>query len=272
MSRALALALLVIVAAAYAVGWRRLAQRSASALTPWRPLATAAGLCTFAVAVASPLAVIAHERFAAHMLQHVLMTMIAVPLILSADPFAAIIWSLPRRLRRAVGRLLARASPLRSVAAIVVAPGVAWTLSTALVWLWHVPVLYDLALASEAWHAVEHVAFVVAAVVFWWPVLAPAPRLRCRPAEPVQVAYLVLAALANGGLAVVLASAARPFYAAYTGASDALDDQALGGVVMWAVGGGVDMAAILLVVWRIFTRSGPRALTVPRGVRENGLV
>jgi len=270
MSRALALVVLTIVGAAYAAGWPRLSRRSPGSLALWRPFAAAAGLGTFGVAMVSPLAVAAEERFAAHMLQHVLMTIVAVPLLLIADPFAAMIWSLPCRGRAAVGRLLAPASPLRRVIAFMVAPAAAWTISTAVVWAWHAPILYDLALASEAWHLVEHVAFVAAAVVFWWPVLDPAPRVRRPPGDGTRLAYLVLAAVSNGGLGVLLASASRPLYTAYAGAPDALDDQALGGVIMWAVGGGAEMAAILALVWRILAETGPRALTAPGPVRENG--
>jgi len=272
MSRTLALVVLTSVAAAYTIGWRRLARRSAGAVAPWRPLAAAGGLGTLALATVSPLAEVAHERFAAHMLQHVLMVMIAVPLLLLADPFPAVMWSLPRHGRGFVGRLLKRAAPLRRCAAAIVAPGIAWPLSATVVWLWHAPALYDLALENEAWHLVQHAAFVAAAVVFWWPVLAPAPRLRRPPSDGTRLAYLVLSALSNGGLGVLFASATRPFYAAYAGAPDALDDQGLGGVVMWAVGSGVEMTAILLVVWRILVRDGPRALTAPRAVREDRLV
>ena len=272
MSTGLALAAVALVFAAYAVGWCRLARRAASAVAPWRPLAAAVGLGTFALALASPLAEVAHERFAAHMLQHVLMMMLAVPLVLGSDPFAALLWALPRHGRAAVGRLLTRAAPLRRLATVIVAPGVAWVLSAAVVWLWHIPALYDLALESEPWHVAEHVAFVAGAVVFWWPIITPAPRLRRPPPDGVRLAYLVLAALVNGGLGVLFASATRPFYTAYAGAPDAVDDQALGGVVMWAVGSGVEMAAILVVVWRILARTGPGALTAPRAVRENELV
>src|SRR5262245_15120870 len=124
MSRALALVVLTIVGAACAAGWPRLSRRSPVSVTAWRPLVAAAGLGTFAIALISPLDAAAEERFAAHMLQHVLMTIVAVPLLLIADPFAAIVWSLPCRGRAAVGRLLAAKSPLRRVAAAVVAPGV----------------------------------------------------------------------------------------------------------------------------------------------------
>jgi len=272
MNTGLALAALTLVFATYAVGWCRLARRSAGGIPPWRPLAGAIGLATFAVALASPLAELAHERFAAHMLQHVLLMMLAVPLVLSSDPFAALLWALPRRARSAAGRLLTRAALPRRLATMIVAPGVAWVLSASIVWLWHVPALYDLALESEPWHVVEHGAFVAGAAVFWWPIIAPAPRLRRPPPDGGRLAYLVLAALVNGGLGVLFASASRPFYTAYAGAPDAVDDQALGGVVMWAVGSGVEMVAILAVVWRILARTDPAALTVPGAVRENGSV
>ena len=190
-SRALALAVLTIVASAYMIGWRRLARRSAGTVALWRPLAAAGGLGAFAVATVSPLAEVAHERFTAHMFQHVLMMMIAVPILLIADPFPAVLWSMPRQARGLVGRLLTRAAPLRRYASAIVAPGIAWALSSTLVWLWHLPTLYDLALENEAWHVVEHFAFVAAAVIFWWPVLAPAPRLRRPPSDGTRLAYLV---------------------------------------------------------------------------------
>jgi len=271
-SRALALAVLTIVASAYMIGWRRLARRSAGTVALWRPLAAAGGLGAFAVATVSPLAEVAHERFTAHMFQHVLMMMIAVPILLIADPFPAVLWSMPRQARGLVGRLLTRAAPLRRYAAAIVAPGIAWALSSTLVWLWHLPTLYDLALENEAWHVVEHFAFVAAAVIFWWPVLAPAPRLRRPPSDGTRLAYLVLSALSTGALGVLFASTTRAIYTAYAGAPDALDDQRLGGVVMWAVGSGVEMTAILAVVWRILARLGPSALTPPGPVREDGLV
>jgi len=195
--------------------------------------------------------------------------MLAVPLVLSSDPFAALLWALPHGARSTVGRLLTRAALGRRLATVIVAPAVAWVLSASIVWLWHVPALYDLALESEAWHVVEHGAFVAGAAVFWWPIVAPGPRLRRPPSDGGRLAYLVLAALVNGGLGVLFASANRPFYTAYAGAPDAVDDQALGGVVMWAVGSGVEMVAILAVVWRILARTDQGALTVPGAVREN---
>jgi len=272
MNTGLALGAAALVVIAYAIGWCRLARRSAGGVTAWRPLAGAIGLATFALALASPLADAAHERFSAHMLQHVLLMMVAVPLLLSSNPCAALLWALPRQGRTTVGRLLTRTAAPRRLAAAIVAPGVAGVLSASIVWLWHVPALYDLALESDAWHLVEHGAFVAGAAVFWWPVITPAPRLRRPPPDGARLAYLVLAALVNGGLGVLFASATRPFYIAYAAAADAVDDQALGGVVMWAVGSGAEMAAILVIVWRILARTGPGALTAPGAVGENELV
>src|SRR2546425_834283 len=174
---------LLVVFAASAVGWGRLARCAASAVAPWRPLAAAVGLGTFALALASPLAEVAHERFAAHMLQHVLMMMLAVPLVLGSDPFAALLWALPRHGRAAVRRLLTRPAPLRRLATVIVAPGVAWVLSAAVVWLWHIPALYDLALESEPWHVAEHVAFVAGGGVFLLAVITPPPPPRPAPAR-----------------------------------------------------------------------------------------
>jgi putative membrane protein len=258
---ALPLALAVV---GYALGWARLARRSPRPRQPAlvaRLALSLAGLVLAAVALLG-LHDAAHERFLPHMAQHLLLMMAAVPLLLLADPLPAVLWALPAPARRRAGACLAEgAAPRRAWRALTRLP-VAWGLYAFVLWFWHLPAAYDAALAVAWLHDLEHLSFVAAAVVFWWPVIGPAPRVAA-PAPPVaRVVYLVLAAFSGGALGVLLAVSPTPLYGyAASGAGSALEDQAWGGVLMWAVGGAIDMAAVLVVVARVV--GGPRHAPVP---------
>ncbi|HEU5197823.1 MAG TPA: cytochrome c oxidase assembly protein [Methylomirabilota bacterium] len=245
----------------YALGWTRLALRSPARRRPAlvaRLALSLAGLVLAAVALLG-LHDAAHERFAAHMAQHLLLMMVAVPLLLLADPLPAALWALPAPLRRGLGVLLAEGALLRRGWRAVTRLPVAWILYALVLWLWHLPAAYDAALARGWLHDLEHLSFTAAAVVFWWPVIAPAPRVAAPAAPVARVVYLVLAALSGGALGVLLAASPAPLYAYATG--DPLADQAWGGVLMWAVGGAIDMAAVLAVVARVL--GGARRAPVP---------
>src|SRR5438067_1323773 len=97
-----------LVAVASGVGWWRLSKRGRRAVPLWRPALLAAGLTAVAGALLSPIAGTAHARFSTHMIQHVLLAMLAPPLLMVADPLPAALWALPRSVRLAAGRLLAR--------------------------------------------------------------------------------------------------------------------------------------------------------------------
>jgi len=211
----------------------------------------------------------AHESFAAHMMQHLLLIVVAVPALLLADPLPAVMWALPCAIRRAVRRaLVAGAMPRRLWRALTRMP-VAWTLHVTALWLWHVPAVYDAALASGPLHDVEHLVFAATATLFWWPVIDPAPRVSRAPALGWRIVYLVLGAFQSAALGIVLIAASRPLYA-----YGALDDQTLGGVLMWAVGGAVDMAAVLICVYRFLARgehaAGLASLTASGGQGRMG--
>jgi len=262
---------LAVLAIAYLAGWTRLARRSPPRCHR-RLVARLALALTGVTAAAVALLGLhgaAHESFAAHMLQHLLVIAVAVPALLLADPLPAVMWALPAAVRRAArGALVAPARPRRVWHALTRMP-VAWTLHAAALWIWHVPVVYDAALASSALHDAEHLVFAATAALFWWPVIDPAPRGPASPPLGGRIVYLVLGAFQSAALGVVLVATPWPLYA-----YGALDDQALGGVLMWAVGGAVDMAAVLVLVYRFLAagerRSGPASLTASGGQARMG--
>jgi len=244
----------------YALGWARLARRNPAPLRRGlvaRLALALGGLVTIAVALLG-LHDAAHERFLAHMIQHVLLMMVGVPALLLADPLPAALWALPAAARARLARLLVRRSPARRAWRALTRMPVAWTVWALVLWLWHLPAAYDATLAHGGIHDLAHLTLAAAAVVFWWPVIGPAPRSATPPAVA-RVVYLVLAAFSSGTLGVLLAASPEPLYA-YRTAPGALEDQAWGGIVMWAVGGAIDMAAVLAVVARVVGGERRRAL------------
>jgi cytochrome c oxidase assembly factor CtaG len=245
---------LAAVAGLYAVGWWRLARRGAR--PAWRPAASLGGLLALAAALLSPVAALGHFLFAAHMTQHLLLMAVAAPLLLLADPLPAVLWALPRPLRLRAGRLLAGARPLRVAWERLTSVPIAALVYAAVLWGWHHPRAYEAALAGEWMHHLEHVAFFGAAVLFWWPVVGPAPRARRPASYGVRIAHVVAAALHGSVLAMLLAWSPRVLYETYAAvprvsALTPIEDQALGGVVMWAGAATVDMLAVLALVWRL---------------------
>ena len=233
----------LIVASAYAVGWWQLRRRG-GAVSGWRVAASAGGLLSVLVALSSPFDRLAHASFAAHMTQHLLLIVGAAPLLLLADPFAALCWALPRAIRARAGRLLRPGTPLRAIWRGLTTVSVAWVAHVAAVWLWHLPSAYDAAVADRVVHDVEHLVFFGTAILFWWPIINPPPRLRAAAGYGIRVVYLVLAALQSAFLGLLIAMSRETWYHAYA----SVEDQSLGGLVMWGVGGAVDMLAVLILV------------------------
>ena len=235
---------LLVLAGLYALGCSRLARRPFGAR---RPASMVVGFVALALALLSPLDELAERFFVTHMVQHMLLIVIAAPALLLADPFPVVLWALPRRWRLAGRRFITRASTAGRVWRATTATAAAWIVFALTLWVWHVPAAYDAALSRRWLHDVEHLSFFLAALLFWWPVIHPAPRFRPAAPYPARVVYLVLGAFQTAALGLLIALAPTVLYRAYAG-PDALDDQAWGGVVMWGVGGAVDMLAVLVVV------------------------
>jgi putative membrane protein len=187
------------------------------------------------------------------MVQHVLLMMVGVPLVLLADPLPAAVWALPATGRTWLSRLLVERAPFRRGWRALTRLPIAWSLYAIILWGWHLPVAYDAALRHGWLHDLEHLSFALAAVLFWWPVIGPAPRPAPAPTAVGRVVYLLLAAFSSAALGVLLAAWPASLYAypATLATPSPLEDQAWGGVIMWAVGGAIDMVAVLAVVARV---------------------
>jgi cytochrome c oxidase assembly factor CtaG len=248
---------LVLGAAAtvYAAGWRRLRARSAASVPRWQLACYLGGLAVIALALLSPVSVYAGVLLSAHMIQHQLLVMVAVPLILLADPLPAALWGLPPRARRAVGATLRAGAPLRRAVRALTWMRVAGPLYVLTLSAWHVPAAYQASLGRPWLHDVQHVSFFVSGLLFWWPIVNPAPRLHHLTGGAgygLRIGYVILATAHNTFLGAVIALAQRVLYPTYAAAPrlfelSPLDDQAFAGGIMWS-GGHMYLIAVLVLL------------------------
>jgi putative membrane protein len=232
--------LLGLAALLYAVGVGRLWHRAgfARGVSGWQAAAFAGGWSTLLAALVSPLDALGTQLFSAHMVQHELLMVVAAPLLVLARPLAAWTWALAPRHRQWVGRATRRRWLAAAWAALTRAPA-AWALHAVALWLWHVPQLFDAALRSEGIHILQHASFLATALLFWWTVLGGDPRARGRGLALLSVFTTMVH---TGALGALLALAPTPWYSGYVVSASALgfnplEDQQLGGLIMWIPGG-----------------------------------
>ena len=205
------------------------------------------GFLALAAALLSPLDVLAGRSFAAHMAQHELLMVVAAPLFVLARPLEVWAWALPTRIRSAFVAV-ARARLARFGWRWLTVPIVAWSLHAVALWIWHVPALFLAALDSASLHVLQHTCFFASALLFWWMVFGSRAH---RPAAS-SVASLFTTMLHTSALGALLSLAPTPWYTRYAGPGlfglTALEDQQLGGLLMWVPGSLCYLMAVLLIV------------------------
>ena len=232
---------LIALGTAFAIGWWRLRKRGFRRARRWRALAYVAGLGAVGLALISPVDRLASLSFLVHMVQHELLIMVAPPLLLLADPLPILVWGLPRRLRLAVRHLLGRNALTRQLLRGATWMPVAGGLYLVNLWAWHVPVLYEAALRSHLLHHLEHLMLFGTALLFWWPIINPAPRLHGQIAYGFRILYILAATFPTVALGFIVAVTERVLYPHYAAAPrlwglSPLDDQAYGGAIMSEAG------------------------------------
>ena len=253
---------LVVGVWAYGRGVRALWRRSASGrgVARWRVACFAAGLLTVALALLSPIDAVGSALFAVHMIQHMLLVVVAAPLLVLGDSGTATLWALPIRSRRRVGLWWRHARTLKRAWRTLRLPLVAFILHVGALWLWHLPSLYDAAIRREGLHVVEHASFFLTALLFWYPIADP--HRSGRLGIGVATLYLFAAGLQCTMLGALMAFARHPWYFAHYGTTAAwglspLEDQQLAGLIMWIPAGLVYLVALV-----------PHVLPVLRGPRQ----
>jgi putative membrane protein len=203
-----------------------------------RLLLTALGLAALWIAVGSPVAHLDHHLLTAHMVQHLLLMVLAAPLILLGSR------SIVNRWR----------------------PHLAfcWLAGTLTVIVWHVPAVFELALRSHFWHEFEHASFFIAGILFWWPVVQPVPGFVTRWSIPL---YLFFATLPCDALSAFLAFCDHVVYQPYSSGGghfhlSPLEDQALAGALMWVSVTFAYLIPALVVTAKLLSTEGKRAAQI----------
>ncbi|MBK8540177.1 MAG: cytochrome c oxidase assembly protein [Ardenticatenia bacterium] len=254
------IAILVLLAGIYLLGWVRLRRRGGPVAAPWwRLVAYQGGLTCLALALLSALDVYGALLFSAHMMQHLFLMLLAPPLLLWGSPMPTLLWGLPEPLRRRLGRQLAAGAALRRTVTWLSLPSRAWLVYLAVVTAWHIPMAYDAAQGNSLIHDLEHVSFFLSAGLFWWHVFAAAPHLHGLLGMGRRMSYLILAFIHSQILGIALAFAPMPLYPYYARRGGALgwsvlEDQAASGAIMWVPGGIVYGVAMIVLAAAMLDR------------------
>jgi cytochrome c oxidase assembly factor CtaG len=224
-----------------------------------RQVLFAQGIVVLFVALVSPLGVLSDRYlFTAHMVQHLLITLVAAPLLLAGTPG----WLL-EDLLRTLGLVRAARWALH--------PLIAFGAFNLVFGLAHLPALYELALSSEPLHAAEHLLFLGSALVMWMPILSPLPGLLPRYPYIAQLLYLFAQTVPSALVGALVSGASQPLYPTYALAPRVLEltplaDQQLGGLIMW-VGGGVYFLVATGIVFFVWASREEAADARPAGAR-----
>ena len=253
----------------YLSGWYRVGRRlwgvQPSGYSPLMRVARLgaylAGLWILALALMSPVDRLGEQLFLMHMVQHLLLMMIAPPLLLLADPFPVLLWGLPHPVRGGVGRQFRRGASFRQGMRWFTGRSVTWPLFIGCLWIWHLPRAYDAALRDDLIHDLEHFTFFATAMLFWWHVIAVGPHIHPPFSRPARIAYLLVALPFSMLVGVIIALADSPIYTHYTAVPrlwgvSVLQDQMLGGLIMWIPGSMMYVVAALILV-RLIVRDAP---------------
>jgi cytochrome c oxidase assembly factor CtaG len=220
------------------------------------------GWAALVLALVSPLHELGEHLFAAHMVEHEILMVVAAPLLVLARPGAAMLWALPARLRASFGGI-ERRPPVAASWRALTDPCLATVLHGAALWIWHVPILYSAVLTNSLVHWLQHISFLATALLFWWALLFGRARVRGYGAA---VGYLFATALHTSLLGALLVVSRTAWYAGQGAFASAfgltiLEDQQIAGLIMWVPAGFVYAGAALAFagIWiaRSETRSDP---------------
>jgi putative membrane protein len=229
----------------------------------WRAASFMAGELVLVVALISPLDPLGETLLSAHMVQHILLSAVAPPLLALGHPVRAWTWAFPRRWRR-----MGASAPVRMLVQTVnflARPVTATLIAAFTLWLWHVPALFEAALEVEWIHTLEHAGFFFTSLILWQAVFA-------HRTSAIAAAGVVLVTFMTGGLlGGLLLLAPVPLYDWYGDSAvlwrlTALQDQQLAGLAMWVPAGGVYLVAFAVFALRAADLP-PRSSGARRGPR-----
>jgi cytochrome c oxidase assembly factor CtaG len=224
------------------------------------------------IAIGLPLSAFDEASLTVHMVQHILLMLVVLPLVLLGAPSLPFLHGLPQVFVRTTLGPLLRWPPVQSLGNFLTHPVVCWVVAAGALIGWHAPWAFELALRSDAWHEVEHACFLLTSILFWWPVVQPFPSEPRWPRWSMPL-YLFLGTLPGGALGAFLAFCDRVLYPSYNEGPSlfgitALQDQILAGALMWVFGMFVCMVPAVLITLKLLSprdiQTSSAVSTVPR--------
>lgn len=241
-----------VLCVCYAAGVRAVWRRAGRGhgVRWWQVWCFVAGAATLSTALLSPIDTLADDLFSAHMIQHVLLAIVAPPLLVVSAPVVAWLHALPHTVRIALARRMTRTRWLVAAWAGLTRPSVACALHAVALWTWHIPAAYTMALEHEGLHLAEHASFLGTASLLWWSIVHPRRSLRASYA--VGLIMLFITMLHSGILGALITLSHRVWYPLQTAGPAVhgitpLEDQQLAGLIMWVPGGMLYLIAMALL-------------------------
>ena len=207
-----------------------------------------AGVAVVALALVSAVHIYAGSLFTVHMVQHLLLAMVAPPLLALGTPVTLTLRAASVNVRRSILLPVLHSWPVKAISW----PPVGWTFFAVVMWATHFSPLYNAALENQALHSAEHLLYLIAGVLFWWPVIGADP-IRWRLSPIARMAYLAAQMPFNTAVGLAIYYAPTILYPHYaflgrTWGPDPFTDQQLAGIVMWGLGDVILLGVLVLAV------------------------
>jgi len=207
-----------------------------------------AGVAVVALALVSAVHIYAGSLFTVHMVQHLLLAMVAPPLLALGAPMTLTLRAASVNVRRSILLPVLHSWPVKAISW----PPVGWTFFAVVMWATHFSPLYNAALENQALHSAEHLLYLIAGVLFWWPVIGADP-IRWRLSPIARMAYLAAQMPFNTAVGLAIYYAPTILYPHYallgrTWGPDPLTDQQVAGIVMWGLGDVILLGAVVLAI------------------------
>ncbi|MFL6447325.1 MAG: cytochrome c oxidase assembly protein [Bryobacteraceae bacterium] len=201
------------------------------------------GWASLVLALVSPLHPMGEVLFCAHMTQHEILMLVSAPLLVISRPLVTFLWALPFEWRRTLGRW-SKEDYVQRGWQFFTDPFSAWWIHALAIWTWHIPYLFELTLSSDLAHSAQHLSFFLSALIFWWSLF----HAQGRRTYGAGVLYIFTTAVHTGILGALLTFSSRPWYSPYLRTTEAwgytpLEDQQVGGLIMWVPASLVYLAA-----------------------------
>jgi putative membrane protein len=260
-------ALLLLLTALYIRGFLRVHRQMPLRFTLRRLGFYISGIAVLALALASPLEALDDRLLTIHMMQHLLLLMVAPPLLLLGAPQIPLARAIPPTIAKRTVGVIVKSRACRQLFSFLIHPVSAFLLFSVAMLGWHLPTPFEWALRSD-WHVVEHACFIIGGMLFWYPIVRPWPAVE-RWSRLAFLPYLLIADAENSMLAAVMIFSGRIIYPSYTSAPridgfPAITDQVVAGAIMWVPGSILFLVPAVIIVLHALE---PRTLAKPRGNR-----